>query len=74
MGLTPYSDIAAQLAIGLLFNADVHQCILTKNTLGIEISSDKPTFSIKRRSDVIIYKYNRVSGISNQAAVALDML
>ena len=52
MGLAPNSDVAAQLAIGLLLNADVHQSVLAKHTLGIKVCSKEPTFSIKCRSDV----------------------
>ena len=52
MGFAPNSDVAAQLAIGLLLNADVHQSVLAKHTLGIKVCSKEPTFSIKCRSDV----------------------
>jgi hypothetical protein len=54
LGLAPYSDVTAELAISLLLNANVHQSIFSKHTLCVKICSEETTFPIKRRPDKML--------------------
>lgn len=52
LGLAPYSDVTAELAINLLLNANVHQSIFSKHTLCVKICGKETAFTIKRRPDI----------------------
>lgn len=43
----PDADVASKLAIWLLLHADIHQGILAKDTLGVQVGCQKATFAFK---------------------------
>lgn len=49
---TTYSNVATEFTVRLLLHADVHQSILPKHALGVEIGSDESAVPIKRRPGV----------------------
>ena len=46
LGLTSYPDVAAQLTICLLLYAQIHQSILSKHTLSVQVGCQEPTLTI----------------------------
>lgn len=51
LGLAPYPDIAAKLSICLLFNAHIHQGVLPKQTLCIQVGCQESALTIQCQSE-----------------------